>query len=134
MVCVEFIVFHSISWNLVCLKSLQKLLESHPDDPKILFNLALTEYALSSFQRTDTFKNQLNKISEKVMQFFDIDHQENLLVLHLASLCIGECYEFGRTGSMHPVLHHVRSSLSNATISFSVDCRGKTFSIYWTDW
>lgn len=56
---------------LVCLKTLQKLQESHPDDPKILFNLALTEYALSTFQRTDQFKNQLNKISEKVRSFIE---------------------------------------------------------------
>jgi len=55
-------VFHLI----VCLKSLQKLLESHPDDPKIEFNLALTEYALSNFQKTDLFKSQLHKIAEKV--------------------------------------------------------------------
>ena len=54
------------SFRLVCLKTLQKLLESHPDDPKVLFNLALTEYALSSFQRADLFKNQLNKLAEKV--------------------------------------------------------------------
>lgn len=50
----------------VCLKTLQKLLESHPDDPKIEFNLALTEYALSNFQKTDVFKNQLHKIAEKL--------------------------------------------------------------------
>jgi hypothetical protein len=52
--------------HLVCLKTLQKLLESCPDDPKVLFNIALTEYAMSSFQKTDAFKIQLNKISEKV--------------------------------------------------------------------
>jgi len=50
---------------------LQKLLESCPDDPKVLFNLALTEYALSSFQKTDVFKNQLNKIAEKVISLFE---------------------------------------------------------------
>ena len=52
--------------SLVCLKILQKLHETYPDDPKILFNIALTEYALSSFQKTDVFKAQLNKIAEKV--------------------------------------------------------------------
>jgi len=55
---------------LVCLKTLQKLLESCPDDPKVLFNLALTEYALSGFQKTDVFKTQLNKIAEKVIYRF----------------------------------------------------------------
>jgi hypothetical protein len=67
MVCLEF---NQISINvlfyLVCLKTLQKLLESCPDDPKVLFNIALTEYAMSSFQKTDVFKTQMNKISEKV--------------------------------------------------------------------
>jgi hypothetical protein len=56
---------------IVCLKTLQKLLESYPDDPKVLFNLALTEYALSSFQKTDIFKTQLTKIAEKVISKFD---------------------------------------------------------------
>ncbi|CAF3384282.1 unnamed protein product [Rotaria sp. Silwood1] len=50
----------------VCLKTLQKILESCPDDPKVLFNIALAEYAMSSFQKTDTFKTQLNKIAEKL--------------------------------------------------------------------
>ncbi|CAF0720175.1 unnamed protein product [Rotaria sordida] len=50
----------------VCLKTLQKILESWPDDPKVLFNIALTEYAMSSFQKTDIFKTQLNKIAEKL--------------------------------------------------------------------
>ncbi|CAF2078967.1 unnamed protein product [Rotaria magnacalcarata] len=50
----------------VCLKTLQKILESCPDDPKVLFNIALTEYAMSSFQKTDAFKVQLNKIAEKL--------------------------------------------------------------------
>ena len=54
---------------IVCLKTLQKLLESHPDDPKVQFNHALTEYALSSFQKTDQFKNQLTKIAEQVCFF-----------------------------------------------------------------
>jgi hypothetical protein len=67
---IYFIQYFEILFCIVCLKTLQKLLESHPDDPKVLFNLALTEYALSSFQRTDLFKSQLNKIAEKVMFFF----------------------------------------------------------------
>ncbi|CAF0946126.1 unnamed protein product [Adineta steineri] len=55
----------------VCLKTLQKLLESCPDDPKVLFNIVLTEYALSSFQKTDMFKTQLNKIAEKLQCALD---------------------------------------------------------------
>jgi hypothetical protein len=54
---------------LVCIKTLQKILESCPDDPKVLFNNALAEYALSSFQKTDVFKSQLNKIAERVIIF-----------------------------------------------------------------
>ena len=73
---------------VVCLKSLQKLLESHPDDPKVLFNLALTEYALSSFQRTDLFKSQLNKIAEKVRSFIPSPIFKSFLRFFLASLCI----------------------------------------------
>jgi len=66
---------------------LQKLLESCPDDPKVLFNLALTEYALSSFQKTDVFKNQLNKIAEKVISLYE--HQNTKLnFVDLASLSI----------------------------------------------
>jgi hypothetical protein len=76
MVWNQFLIrYFEILFCIVCLKTLQKLLESHPDDPKVLFNLALTEYALSSFQRTDVFKNQLNKISEKVM--FSLNHSKS---------------------------------------------------------
>jgi hypothetical protein len=53
---------------LVCLKTLQKILESCPNDTKVLFNIALTEYALSSFQKTDVFKAQLQKLAERVRQ------------------------------------------------------------------
>ncbi|CAF0959449.1 unnamed protein product [Adineta steineri] len=55
----------------VCLKTLQKLLESYPDDPKVLFNIVLTEYTLSGFQKTDMFKTQLNKIAEKLQCALD---------------------------------------------------------------
>jgi len=72
---------------IVCLKTLQKLLESCPDDPKVLFNLALTEYALSSFQKTDIFKNQLNKIAEKVISLFETQNTK-LDFVYLASLSI----------------------------------------------
>ena len=51
---------------LVCLKTLQKILDSCPNDTKVLFNLALTEYAASSFQKTDVFKAQIQKIAERV--------------------------------------------------------------------
>ncbi|CAF1389996.1 unnamed protein product [Adineta ricciae] len=50
----------------VCLKTLQKILESYPDDPKVLFNIALTEYSMSNYQKTEIFKTQLNKIAEKL--------------------------------------------------------------------
>lgn len=57
---------------LVCLKTLQRILESCPDDPKVLLNIALTEYSMSSFQKTDAFKTQLNKIAEKVNSYFNL--------------------------------------------------------------
>jgi len=71
---------------LVCLKTLQKILESYPDDPKVLLNIALTEYALSSFQKTDIFKNQLNKIAEKVIQSFEKDN--HLILFFLFSFIV----------------------------------------------
>ncbi|CAF0808174.1 unnamed protein product [Didymodactylos carnosus] len=49
-----------------CLKTLNKLLEFCPDDPKVLFNMALTEYALSGFQKTDQFRSSLNKIADRL--------------------------------------------------------------------
>jgi len=49
-----------------CLKTLQKLAESCSNDPKVLFNIALTEFALSNFEKTEIFKVQLHKIAERL--------------------------------------------------------------------
>ncbi|CAF4335202.1 unnamed protein product, partial [Didymodactylos carnosus] len=55
-----------------CLKTLNKLLESCPDDPKVLFNIALTEYSLSGFQKTDQFRSSLQKIADKLRCNLDV--------------------------------------------------------------
>ena len=62
----------SLHWTFVCclpsacLKTLQRIAESCPNDTKVLFNIALTEYAMSGFQKTDLFKSQVQKIAERV--------------------------------------------------------------------
>ena len=87
----------------VCLKTLQKILESYPDDPKVLFNIALTEYSMSNYQKTEIFKAQLNKIAEKVNFHFRLG-EKLLNFFSLAQLRIRRCYNFGRTRSMYSIL------------------------------
>lgn len=101
---------------LVCLKSLQKLLESFPNDPKVLFNIALTEYAMSSFQKTDLFKTQLNKIAEKVVTSpspsFPPSNDRSLSVqLHCALDNVSTLEEVDQCTlfyNMAVLLHHMR--------------------------
>lgn len=64
----------------MCLKTLQKILDSCPNDTKVLFNLALTEYAASSFQKTDVFKAQIQKIAERVSHASCNDDEQNAIL------------------------------------------------------
>jgi hypothetical protein len=52
---------------LACLKILQKLLETHSTNQKLLFNKAICEYALSSFKNLNEFRQQLDAICQPVI-------------------------------------------------------------------
>ncbi len=49
------------------LRSLQKLVETYKNNPKLLLNQALCEYAASSFKNLEGFRKQLENIGHMVI-------------------------------------------------------------------
>lgn len=61
------------------------MLDSQPNNIKILHNKALCDYASSSFKNYNEFKQELEKTCETVQHFLIINHHFNSIQLNLTS-------------------------------------------------
>lgn len=62
-----------------CIQSLLKLVNSRPNDPKVMHNKAVVEYYLSDFKRSDEFKKNLQYVCNQVSIIYCMTRMNNII-------------------------------------------------------